>query len=147
MQIDSRKKLLPIIHAVLFCGRQGITLRSLQDHGPLSAKMAVENHGNFRTLLRFSSESNDGSHIQNEIIEADETTNVRDIEQLVLCVQFVKNQNGEYCIQEDFLHFVAVNDVTGKGLANILKHLGINISYLSGQGASTNFCDSASMNS
>lgn len=86
-QIENRQKLMPIIRAVLLCGRQGLALRGDRDHGSLSLKTPEENDGNFRALLRFALESGDqdlaqhlksaganatylSPRIQNEIIDA-----------------------------------------------------------------------------
>ncbi|GBN42913.1 Nose resistant to fluoxetine protein 6, partial [Araneus ventricosus] len=55
---------------------------------------------------------------------ADETTDIRQIEQFSLCVRYVEDQS--YKIREDFLTFVPVYDVTGAGLANtVLETLSI----------------------
>lgn len=177
-QLENRKKLLPIIRAVLLCGRQGIALRGHRDHGSLSLNMPEENDGNFRALLRFAIESGDqilehhiktasinatyiSFRIQNEIINAagklitmnivrrindskcfsviaDESTDISGIEQFTMCVRYVDKVGPIYNIREDFLRFVPVEDVTGKGLANTLittlNEIGVNLTYLRGQG-------------
>ena len=67
---------------------------------------------------------------------ADETTDVSGKEQMSLCVRYVDPTSKK--IREDFLDFVHVTDLTGKGLADkILGHLentGIDINYMVGQG-------------
>ncbi|XP_050540289.1 zinc finger MYM-type protein 1-like [Daktulosphaira vitifoliae] len=174
-QLENRKKLIPIIRAVLLCGRQGLAIRGHRDQGPLSLKMPQENDGNFRALLRYSLNSGDqvlANHlntagansiyrIQNEIIDAagkqittnivqrvnksgyfsviaDESTDVSGIEQFSICARFVDKIDDDYIIREDFLCFIPVEDVTGKGLANTLltkmKYIGINLVNMRGQG-------------
>lgn len=177
-QLENRQKLIPIIRAILFCGRQGIAIRGHRDDGNLLIDMPKENDGNFRALLRFAIESGDHtlehhlktasanamyiSHrIQNEIIDtagklitanivqqvnksryftviADESTDVSGIEQFSMCFRYVDKCDGEYIIRENFVCFVPVEDVTGKGLANTLlttmKDIGINLAYMRGQG-------------
>lgn len=62
---------------------------------------------------------------------ADENTVVSGIEQFSICAQFFDKIDNEYIIQEDFLYFIHVEDVTGKGLANTLlikmEDIGINL--------------------
>jgi len=47
-QLENRQKLIPIIRAILFCGRQGIAMRGHRDDGNLLIDMPKENDGNFR---------------------------------------------------------------------------------------------------
>lgn len=65
---------------------------------------------------------------------ADETTDIANIEQLSLCVRYI----DEGIVQETFLEFVPVLDVTGKGIATSiiesLKSAGIDITKMRGQG-------------
>ncbi|GBL81624.1 repressor of the inhibitor of the protein kinase [Araneus ventricosus] len=67
---------------------------------------------------------------------ADETTDISQIEQFSLCVQYVEGHS--YKIREDFLTFVPVYDVTGAGLANTvletLSVLGLDLKKMRGQG-------------
>ncbi|KAJ8939579.1 hypothetical protein NQ314_011074 [Rhamnusium bicolor] len=67
---------------------------------------------------------------------ADEPADISRIEQLSLCVRYVEKETLN--IREDFLQFVPVPDVTGKGLANsimeTINKLGINSQYMVGQG-------------
>lgn len=176
-KLENRQKLIPIVRAVLLCGRQGLSLRGHRDQSSLSLKMPVENDGNFRALLRYALDSGDqglANHlntaganstylsfrIQNEIIDAagtliksnivqrvnksgyfsviaDESTDVSGIEQFSICARFV-DKTDEYKIREDFLCFIPVEDVTGKGLANTLlitmENIGINLVNMRGQG-------------
>ncbi|CAI6356965.1 unnamed protein product [Macrosiphum euphorbiae] len=176
-QLENRHKLIPIVRAVLLCGRQGLALRGHRDQGSLSRKMPVENDGNFRALLRYALDNGDQAlanhlntaganstylsyRIQNEIIDAagkqittnivqrvnksryfsviaDESTDVSGIEQFSICARFVDKMD-EYKIREDFLCFIPVEDVTGKGLANTLlttmENIGINLANMRGQG-------------
>jgi len=66
---------------------------------------------------------------------ADETTDLSGIEQFSLRVRYV---DIDCNIREDFLQFVPVTDVSGKGLASVivdsLVDFGRNLSYLRGQG-------------
>lgn len=69
---------------------------------------------------------------------ADETTDISGIEQLSLCVRYIEKTNSGSILKEDFLSFVPVNDVTGKGLMCTLletcQNLKLNLKYLVGQG-------------
>lgn len=69
---------------------------------------------------------------------ADESTDVSGIEQFSICVRYVDKIDKEYIIREDFLCFIPVEDVTGKGLANTLlatmKDIGVNLANMRGQG-------------
>ncbi|KAF0705946.1 zinc finger MYM-type protein 1-like, partial [Aphis craccivora] len=86
-QLENRRKLTPIIRAILLCGRQGLALRGNRDYGPLLMKVSKENDGNFRAFLRYAIECGDidlhqhlqtasinatylSPRIQNEIIDA-----------------------------------------------------------------------------
>nr|CAH7767474.1 unnamed protein product [Callosobruchus chinensis] len=175
---SNREKLIPIIETIIFCGRQGLSLRGHRDCGPLyfDDGEPVENDGNFRALLRLRVKSGDeilrkhlteasrkanyiSPRIQNELINscnaiivntlikkvnasrsfcilADETADISGVEQLSLCVRYLDNETSN--IREDFVQFVPVHDVTGKGLANsimeTLTKLGINSLYMVGQG-------------
>lgn len=101
-------------------------------------------------------------HIQNEIIEtcgnlitseivkkindsgsfsilADETTDISGVEQFTLCARYTEvKQDGKINLREDFLKFVPVHDTRGEALAQRiieeLKSLGVNLSFLKGQG-------------
>ena len=68
---------------------------------------------------------------------ADETADIAGVEQLSLCARYVDAAVG--CVREDFLQFVPIFDVTGKGLATVistgLAKLGINLQYLRGAAA------------
>ena len=68
-------------------------------------------------------------------ILADETADIAGIEQLSLCARYV-SKNLE--LREDFLQFIPVYDVTGKGLAksivDSLLKFGIDVSFMRGQG-------------
>lgn len=67
---------------------------------------------------------------------ADETSDISQTEQFSLCVRFVDPDT--LCIREDFLSFVAVEDVSASSLANTLKSelvkLGLQLEHLRGQG-------------
>ena len=56
--IDNRKRLIPIIEAIILCGRQGLALRGHADAGPFNIKEPVANEGNFRALVRFRIKDN-----------------------------------------------------------------------------------------
>ncbi|XP_015376839.1 PREDICTED: 52 kDa repressor of the inhibitor of the protein kinase-like [Diuraphis noxia] len=175
-QLENRHKLIPIVRAVLLCGRQGLALRGHRDQCSLSLKMPIENDGNFRALLRYAQDNGDKAlanhlntaganstylsyRIQNEIIDAagkqittnivqrvnksryfsviaDESTDVSGIEQFSICARFVDKMDV-YKIREDFLCFIPVEDVTGKGLANtfltMMEKIGINLANMRGQ--------------
>ncbi|XP_054719186.1 zinc finger MYM-type protein 1-like [Uloborus diversus] len=67
---------------------------------------------------------------------ADETTDIAGIQQFSLCVRYLEDATAS--VREDFLCFVPVNDVTGKGLCTTIKdtlsNLGIDLHNLRGQG-------------
>lgn len=62
-QEENRKKLIPIVKAIIFCGKQGISLRGKIDSGRIQItpepEEPLQNDGNFRALLRFAAESGD----------------------------------------------------------------------------------------
>ncbi|KAF0709155.1 zinc finger MYM-type protein 1-like [Aphis craccivora] len=67
----NRKKILPIVKTILFCGKQNISLRGHRhETGNIFHQNSdfIENDGNFRALLRFRIESGDSDlneHLQN----------------------------------------------------------------------------------
>lgn len=72
---ENRKKLIPIIETIKFCGRQGLALRGTNDSGPItnSDEEPKVNDGNFRALLRFKLRSGDrnlADHMQNVALNA-----------------------------------------------------------------------------
>lgn len=88
-----------------------------------------------------------GATIQNNIVEkvkisifytvlADETSDVQGIEQFSLCLRYVDDELNE--VREDFIKFVPVHDVSGRGLADTIKQeiqsLGLDLKNLRGQG-------------
>lgn len=175
--VENRKKLVPIIETVLFCGRQGLALRGHRDGGRVVLDNAdgEANEGNFRELLKYRAKYDDHlqhvlSHsknnalytswnIQNEIIEisndlilenlvkninssmyfsvlVDETTDISCIEQMTLCVRCIDSTFS--IIEELFLQFVPLENVTGKGISMAimkkLKDVGIDLNKMRGQG-------------
>lgn len=173
----NRKRLIPVITTVVWCGRQGVALRGHRDSGRIDLSTEpAENEGNFKTLLRLQACNGDESlksHLeecgvnatytswrtQNEIISAcnniilkklvskvnaakcfavlaDETSDIAGIEQLSLCARYVDMEKIE--IREEFLQFVPVTDLSGRGLAktilNTLNDIGIATEYLRAQG-------------
>lgn len=69
-------------------------------------------------------------------ILADETADIAGTEQLSLCIRHVDAKNG--IIKENFLQFMPIYDMTGKGIATVLidklRSLNVNIRKLRGQG-------------
>lgn len=69
-------------------------------------------------------------------ILADETSDISGLEQLSLCVRHVDREN--FTVKENFLQFVPLYDVTGKGIATAildkLRSLNIDINKIRGQG-------------
>lgn len=58
--VENRRRIRPIVDTVIFCGRQGISLRGHRDSGTLTpSEEPTENGGNFRALLRFKVRSGD----------------------------------------------------------------------------------------
>ena len=66
---------------------------------------------------------------------ADETTDISCQEQLSLCTRYL---NDDFAIEECFLQFVPITDLSGKNLASTiitkLSQFGINVSKMRGQG-------------
>lgn len=62
-------------------------------------------------------------------ILADETTDISGIEQFSLCARYVKEIIDVSTLREDFLMFVPVNDVTGKGLSEAILNQRIILTY------------------
>ena len=46
----------------------------------------------------------------------DETTDVGTVDQMTFCIRFV--ENGK--VHEEFLQFIPITDMTGKGLADVI---------------------------
>jgi len=69
-------------------------------------------------------------------ILADETADISGVEQVSLCVRYINSNTLK--LTEEFLQFVPTNDMTLKGIANLilenLQQFGINTQYLRGQG-------------
>ncbi|XP_033232037.1 uncharacterized protein LOC117183013 [Belonocnema kinseyi] len=57
LRLENRRKLTPIICAILFYCRQGLAIRGRRDDGSLPLDMPQENDGNFRELLPFAVDS------------------------------------------------------------------------------------------
>lgn len=49
---SNRRRLVPLIETIIFCGRQEIALRGTDDAGPLGLTEPERNDGNYRALLR-----------------------------------------------------------------------------------------------
>uniref|UniRef100_A0A2H8TYH1 Zinc finger MYM-type protein 1 n=2 Tax=Melanaphis sacchari TaxID=742174 RepID=A0A2H8TYH1_9HEMI len=65
---ENRKRIIPIIKTVLFCGRQGIALRGHKDSGLVTCdEDEIYNDGNFRQLLRFRVDAGD-QNLQNHLV-------------------------------------------------------------------------------
>lgn len=88
-----------------------------------------------------------GKIIQNKIVAkvrkakffsilADETTDIASVEQFSLCIRFFNSDDLK--VEENFLEFIPVTDLTGQNLANVLlralEELDINCNYMVGQG-------------
>lgn len=72
---ENRKKLIPIIETIKFCGRQSLALRGTNDFGPvkISDEEPRVNDGNFRALLRLKLRSGDknlAEHMENVALNA-----------------------------------------------------------------------------
>lgn len=64
---ENRKRLVPIIETIIFCGRQNLALRGHRDDGFLNDDAGPSNEGNFRELLMFRISAGDKtleSHIK-----------------------------------------------------------------------------------
>jgi hypothetical protein len=73
-------------------------------------------------------------------VMADETTDIRGLEQMSVAVRFVEEESpgGNFTVREEFLNFVPVTDMRGQALAETitgyLKKVGINLEKMRGQG-------------
>ncbi|XP_004209363.2 52 kDa repressor of the inhibitor of the protein kinase-like [Hydra vulgaris] len=165
---ESRESLVPIIKTVILCGRLGIetndglikadrNFKSLLAYRVDAGDKVLEHHlkssGKNATYI--------SKTVQNELIDicgqiitekiikeakiakyfsviADETTDVSHHEQLSVCIRFVCLINGFHTTREEFLNFKKANDVSGKGLGELiiqtLKRHSLDLSYLVGQG-------------
>lgn len=56
---ENRKRMIPIIQTIRFCGRQQIALRGHRDSGRIGLVEPEKNDGNFRSLLRYRANSGD----------------------------------------------------------------------------------------
>ncbi|GBM39333.1 hypothetical protein AVEN_257444-1 [Araneus ventricosus] len=55
----NRKRLIPIIQTIRFCGRQQIEVRGHRYGGRIGLEEPEKNDGNFRSLLRYRANSGD----------------------------------------------------------------------------------------
>ncbi|KAL4132705.1 hypothetical protein QTP88_009814 [Uroleucon formosanum] len=117
--IKNRAKLKPIIQTIRLCGRQQIALRGHEDSGRISLEEPKNNDCNFRCLLRYRSKNGDNVLKEHLETSGDETTDISQIEQFLLCIRYVDEE--VFSIREDFLTFVPVYDLSGEGLANTIK--------------------------
>ncbi|XP_029345792.1 uncharacterized protein LOC103308300 [Acyrthosiphon pisum] len=96
--------------------KQELPYRGHKDYGRLSLNEPENNDGNFRALLRFRARSGDDI-LKSHILSSDDELNE---------------------VREDFLKFVPVTDVSGKGLADTIKkelmYFGLDLKNLRGQG-------------
>lgn len=176
--LQNRKNIIPIIEAVILCGRQNLALRGHRDSGRIEindSKVINDiNEGNFREILRYRAQGDiemktnlessgkikyTSHRSQNNMIDAcnkilldkvvsrvntaksfsilaDETADISGVEQVSLCVRYINSNTLQ--LTEEFLRFVPTNNMTGKGIANLilenLQQFGINTQYLRGQG-------------
>ncbi|GBO01876.1 hypothetical protein AVEN_114670-1 [Araneus ventricosus] len=63
----NRKRLIPIIQTIRFCGRQQIAVRGHRDGGRIGLEEPEKNDGNFRSLLRYRANSGD-SDVKDQLI-------------------------------------------------------------------------------
>lgn len=172
--MQNRKNIIPIIEAVILCGRQNLALRGHRDSGKIEINDSkVMNEGNFREILRYRAQGDIEMKIylessgkmkytshrsQNNMIDAcnkilldkvvsrvntakcfsilaDETADISGVEQVSLCVRYINSNTLK--LTEEFLQFVPTNDMTGKGIANLilenLKQFGINTQFYVGK--------------
>ncbi|XP_060844010.1 zinc finger MYM-type protein 1-like [Rhopalosiphum padi] len=176
--LQNRKNIIPIIEAVILCGRQNLALRGHRDSGKIeindSKVINDKSEGNFREIIRYRAQGDiemktylessgkmkyTSHRSQNDMIDAcnnillnkvvsrvnaakcfsilaDETADISGVEQVSLCVRYINSNTLK--LTEEFLQFVPTNDMTGKGIANLilenLQKFGINTQYLRGQG-------------
>ncbi|XP_045482105.1 52 kDa repressor of the inhibitor of the protein kinase-like [Harmonia axyridis] len=150
---ENRKKILPIIKTIVFCGTHDMPIRE-----------SNKNSGNFSDLLKFRVDTGDKdlenhlfnaagnskytSHrIQNEVISiaghiimtniveeansskyfsviADESADISGHEQLSIGIRYVHEQNEDFTVKEEFLGFVQLNKLNADCIAaSILEFL------------------------
>lgn len=86
-------KLKSIVETVIFCGRQGITLRGHRDDGPSLQTSA--NHGNFQALLQFRIDAGDQvlkEHLKTADRNATYTSKVIQNEMIAVCGDMIRNE-------------------------------------------------------
>ncbi|KAK4873710.1 hypothetical protein RN001_013070 [Aquatica leii] len=137
---ENRRKLIPIIKTIILCGAQNIALMGHRDDinaGDEVLASHIKNCGRNASYISKSTQNKIiaccGEVITDEIINktkeskfftimADETTDLSVKEQLTICIRYFNTK--EYKIEEDFIKFVDVVDLTGKNLArSILQEL------------------------
>jgi hypothetical protein len=94
----NRKRIRPIIEAILFCGRQGIALRGHQDSGPLLIEEPDNNDGNFRAAIRLQARVQDD--IRNILLTAPKNasyTSPTIQNDIIQSVNQIDNINGAKC--------------------------------------------------
>lgn len=107
--MENRSRLVPIIKTVIFCGRQGLSMRGHRDSGELSFEDPSYNDGNFRALLRFRADAGD-SVVRDKIINANKNCRYISPE--------IQNELIEICGNE-VLNFV-VENVKESGFYSVL---------------------------
>ncbi|KAL4089285.1 hypothetical protein QTP88_024342 [Uroleucon formosanum] len=136
---NNRDKIKPIIDTLILCGCQGLATRGHRDSGRIDVEKEVEG-GDLMLKKHLLEAPNNATYLsgkmQNEIISvcgmiiqkqiiskinrakcfsilADETADVSGIEQFSICARYYGEDLKK--LREDFLVFVPVTDVTGKG--------------------------------
>ncbi|XP_025425708.1 zinc finger MYM-type protein 1-like [Sipha flava] len=134
---NNRKKNFPIISSILFCGTQEIALRG-----------KTSNERNFNSLINFRIEAGKIilSRITNYLVKsrsffsilADKTADISGTEQLSIGIRYISFESENPVVKEEFLGFVALIDMHAKTVAksiiHFLRHSGLNLNNLIGQG-------------
>ncbi|XP_029346798.1 zinc finger MYM-type protein 1-like [Acyrthosiphon pisum] len=128
---ENRKHLIPIVECIIMCGRQELALRGHRGETNKTLSVNVNdsnNIGNFLSILKNRAKGD-------KFLRTDETTDISTSEQLTLCVRYI-DEDGN--LNEDFLKFIEVENLTGSHLSsailNGLIECGLDCQYLIGQG-------------
>ncbi|GBO09002.1 Zinc finger MYM-type protein 1 [Araneus ventricosus] len=65
----NRKRLIPIIQTIRFCGRQQIAVRGHREGGRIGLEEPEKNDGNFRSFLRYRADSGD-NHLKDQLMNS-----------------------------------------------------------------------------
>ena len=93
--VQNRAKLRSIVETIIFCGRQGLSLRGHRDdHTSVNAD-PLANHGNFLALLQFRIQAGDtvlSQHLQTAACNAVYTSKTTHNEIIAICGDLIRKE-------------------------------------------------------